>query len=138
MRHLAASISPTLWRSAPGKAGAGLRRGLAPAFCGRGRLRGASVFRPTDWFPARRWFGGLSRPGLRGDRSFGRALQPGNLLPSGFASEVVAEPGAAANCSGASHRLLPPPSPPAAFPQPVRRASAVAELGSFGDFARAI
>jgi len=41
----------------------------------------------------------------------------------------IAEPCAAANCSGASHWLLPPPSPPATFPQPVRRASAVAELG---------
>jgi len=48
----------------------------------------------------------------------------------------IAEPCAAANCSGASHWLLPPPSPPATFPQPVRRASAVAELGVVRRLAR--
>ncbi len=135
MRDLLTMFSPAAVRGVLRQASAGVGHGLAPGICGHERLRSATVFQPTDSSRQRRGCGRLSRPGSRSERRLGRVLRPSDFLPSVCPSEVVAEQCAAANCSGRSQPLLPPPSPPAIFPQRLRPPSAVAELGSLGDFA---
>ena len=59
-------------------------------------------------------------------------------LRGGRPSEKAPNKGAAENRSGLSRWLLPPPSPPAAFPQPARQPSAVSELESLAVLMRTV